>query len=255
MTQPATVVLIGLDDTDNRDSRGTGYLARQLSAECAARGMRPLGVTRHQFLVSPEIPYTSHNSGACVAVEGDGGAAAAEFAFDFVAARAADGSDPGVCVGVFDAAALDDESGAAPREVVGFGRAAGARILTMTEAMETARRAGLALRALGGTGLGVIGALASVGLRAGGNDGRFIDLPGLRDLPDRGTLAMFDRLGIRLGIDVKSPTGDRLPDGSDPFETLGWVRPRLLVGKPVLMVEWSDEHDAWVPVDRKHSQP
>ncbi|MHC4369889.1 MAG: hypothetical protein ACYSW8_19940, partial [Planctomycetota bacterium] len=58
------IFLIGIDDTDNETSPGTGRLARQLLAECALRSLDPLGVTRHQFLVDPAIRYTSHNSGA-----------------------------------------------------------------------------------------------------------------------------------------------------------------------------------------------
>ena len=233
------ILLIGIDDTDNTQSRGTGFLARALAAQCArAAHQRPRGVTRHQFLVDPRIPYTSHNSGACVAVEGDGGAEAAAFAFDFVAARAAAGADPAVCVA---------EAGAVPAAVMAFGREATARVIEMAEALDLARRCGLALRPLGGSGLGVIGALASVGLRAEGNTGRFIDLPGLRELPARVSLEAIERLGIR----VEHPAGDRRPAAGDAYETLGWVRPRLVAGGPVLPVQWSGEHDAWVPVDRK----
>ena len=57
--------LIGIDDTDNETSPGTGRLARKLQEECIPRGLISLGVTRHQFLVDPAIAYTSHNSGAC----------------------------------------------------------------------------------------------------------------------------------------------------------------------------------------------
>ncbi len=233
-------ILIGLDDTDNATSRGTGHLARRLSAELAARGLRPLGVTRHQFLLDERIPYTSHNSGACVAVEGDGGAAAALLAFDFVAAASADGSDPGICV---------TEAGAVGPEAVAFGRDATRRIVEMEEAFDVARAAGLALRALGGSGLGVIGALGSVALRAEGNEGRFIDLPGLRELQPRVTLPALARLGVR----IERRTDDRPARSDDALETLGWVRPRLIGGQAVLPVQWSDEHDAWVPVDRKRA--
>jgi len=244
MPRPACL-LIGLDDTDSATSRGTGFLARSLAAECARRGLAPRGVTRHQFLVDPRIPYTSHNSGACVAVEsggGGGGAEAAAFAFDFVAQRAAPGSDPAVCVA---------PAAAVPPQVMAFGREAMRRVLEMAEALDLAQRAGLALRPLGGSGLGVIGALASVGLRAEGECGRFIDLPGLRELPGRVTLDVLVRLGIR----VESPGGGRDPAAADACETLGWVRPRLIGGGPVLPVQWSGQHDAWVPVDRKHAKP
>jgi len=232
-------ILIGLDDTDNATSRGTGYVARRLAEECARRGLAPRGVTRHQFLKDPRIPYTSNNSGACVAVRGDGAAA---FAFDFVAGASARGSDPGVCVA---------EAGAVPREVVAFGREAARRVLRRDAAAALARAVGLDLRPLGGTGLGIIGALAAVGQRAEGNDGRFIGLPGLRELEGRVTLSEVARLGIR----VAGPADGRRPRAGDPFETLAWVRPRLLGGAAVLPVQWSDEHDAWVAVDRKRTKP
>jgi hypothetical protein len=241
------IILIGLDDTDNLESRGTGFLARSISEECGRRGLRPLGVTRHQFLVDPRIPYTSHNSGACVAVEGGGAAGgtrgaagAAAFAFDFVAERAAVGSDPGVCVA---------EAGAVGPEVVAFGREATRRIVEMAEALDLARWSGLALRALGGAGIGVIGALASVGLRAEGEDGRFIDMPGLRELPERVTLSVLGRMGIRT-----EHRGGLDPAETDLCDTLGWVRPRLVAGGPVLVLEWSGERNAWRPVDRKKSR-
>ena len=234
-------ILIGLDDTDNATSRGTGHLARQLLADLARRGLRPISVTRHQLPLDPRIPYTSHNSGACVAVEGGDGADSAAMAFDFVAGRAADGSDPGVCIA---------EAGMLPDEVLAFGRRAAAEVVEMAEALDVARAAGVALRPLGGTGLGVIGALASVGLRAGGDDGRFIELPGLRELAGRLGAEGFERVGIRL-----EHTGTHWPGPDDAYETFGWVRPRLLGGRAVLPVKWSEQQDAWVPVDRKRSRP
>ena len=242
MPRAADILLIGLDDTDNAASRGTGFLARSLAAECQQRGLRPIGVTRHQFLVDPRIPYTSHNSGACVAVEAAGGPGAAAFAMDFVAARAAPGSDPAVCIA---------SASAVSAEVIAFGRAATSRVVEMAEALDLARRAGLALRPLGGSGLGVIGAMASVGLRAEGASGRFIDLPGLRELLARVTLEAVARLGIR----VQPAEAGRTPRPTDACETLGWVRPRLVGGEPELPVQWSMQYNAWVPLDRKHAKP
>jgi hypothetical protein len=209
--------------------------------------MQPLGVTRHQFPLDPRIPYTSHNSGACVAVEAAGVPAGsvqspAAWAFEFVGARAADGADPGVCVA---------EAPAVTPAVIAFGRRAASRLVEVREAEAAARAAGLALRALGGSGLGVIGALGSVALRAEGSQGRFIDLPGLRDLAGRVTVAAVSGLGIRT---VARGTARR-PGPGDAFETLGWVRPRLRAGRAVLPIEWSEVDDAWVPVDRKRQAP
>jgi len=234
-------IFIGMDDTDNESSPGTGRLARRLCAECIKRGMQTLGVTRHQFLVDPRIPYTSHNSGACIAIASDVGLDALDFAFDFVAHHSADGSDPGVCIELAESV---------PAEIIAFGTLATRKVVAANDAYQLARSAGMALRRLGGTGLGVIGALACVGLRAGENNGRYIDLPGLRDLPDRVNYKSFAELGIELEYRGSS----RSPKPGDTYETLGWIRPRLIEGKPVLIVKWSEEHNAWIPVDRKKSK-
>lgn len=232
------VFLIGIDDTDNQDSRGTGWLARRLSQECAKRGMQPLGVTRHQFLVHPAIPYTSHNSGACIALEAQVGIENAEFIFDFVAHNSADGSDPGVCL----AKASD-----VPDYVIEFARLATKQVVTMDEAQSLADRASIALRGLGGTCQGVIGALGSVGLRASGNDGRFIDLPGLRELEGCVDVAVFDRIDV--AVDYQG--GRHAAAAGSRCETLDWVRPRLVGGKAVLPLEWCEQRNAWIPLDRK----
>jgi len=61
-------LLLAVDDTDNLHSRGTGFLCQQLLAHLQAAGLgTPLGATRHQLLLDHRIPYTSHNSSACIA--------------------------------------------------------------------------------------------------------------------------------------------------------------------------------------------
>ena len=198
-------------------------------------------MTRHQFRDDPRIPYTSHNSGACVAVEDVNDHCALEFAFEFVEERSADGSDPGVCV--------VDMASVSPA-VTEFGVAATRLVLETPDALCLAEAEGIRLSALGGTGQGVIGALGSVGLRASGDRGRFIDLPGLRDLTGRVDAQALATLGITLK--ARGSPRQFLP--GDPVETLDWVRPRLVNGKPVLPIEWSGQHDAWIPVDRKRTR-
>jgi hypothetical protein len=200
--------------------------------------MRPLGVTRHQFLIDDAIPYTSHNSGACVALAADGDTDQVTFLFDFVARHCARGADPGVCIARADEVATS---------IVDFAQDAAERILKMRAAFELAAAASIRLHGLGGSCQGVIGALASVGARAEGNSGRFIDLPGLRELPTRVNAGTFEKLNILL----EHRTNGRRPSADDAYETLDWVRPRLIGGKPVLIVEWSELKDAWLPLGRK----
>ena len=46
---------------------GTGRLSRMLAEELTKKGLvSNTSVTRHQLLVHPDIPYTSHNSSACI---------------------------------------------------------------------------------------------------------------------------------------------------------------------------------------------
>ncbi len=233
-------VLIGIDDTDNETSPGTGHMARMLLRDCIQRGMKPVSITRHQLLLDSRIPYTSHNSSACVAVEADD-TSAGQFAFDFVGSRSAEGSDPGVCI-----CRRDDVTD----EMQNFGERATRQVLDMSEALDLAGRLGVELRPLGGTGLGVIGALSAVGLRAGGQDGRVIDMPGLRELPDRVSAGNLRQLGIDLAHEGARPAA-----AEDEYATLGWVRPRMIADRFVLPVEWNEEHNAWIPVDRKRSRP
>lgn len=62
-------VFIGFDDTDTLEaSRGTGKLARFFEHRLP-KGCRMWGVVRQQLLIHEEIPYTSHNSSACVVVD------------------------------------------------------------------------------------------------------------------------------------------------------------------------------------------
>jgi hypothetical protein len=64
-------VLLGVDDTDILGHKpGTGRLARDLGAHLEQARMTVLvGVVRQQLLVDPRIPYTSHNSPACLILD------------------------------------------------------------------------------------------------------------------------------------------------------------------------------------------
>ena len=106
------------------------------------------------------------------------------------------------------------------------------------------------LRGLGGNRNGMIGALAATGLRAGGKDGLFIALSGIRALEGRVTAGQIrDRTTLEHIVD--EDTGEEL-DRDDMIDTLDWVRPRMTEDKPVLLTKRSpDEKKLWLPVDRK----
>lgn len=231
--------LIGIDDTDNLESRGTGFRARQLGARLAEAGIGTVrGITRHQLFVHPSIPYTSHNSSACLDVdlEPTRFADARDFCRHYLASESADGSDAGLCMAWFDEVTDD---------VVDFGRSAKERIVTRDHALALAGRRGVHLEGITGDHMGVIGALAAAGLRRGGHDGRFIWLEGVRELTGTSTAGT---LLATTGIDsIESVDGRPLPPeahvGVDP-----WPRPVLLHGRAVLLVEkceGENERSSW----------
>ncbi|MEZ0365465.1 hypothetical protein ACAG26_17425 [Mycobacterium sp. pUA109] len=236
MTAQAGVdLLIGIDDTDDLWSPGTGRRARALLVELAAAGLgSSAGATRHQLLVDDRIPYTSHNSSACLAWRSPAGnprdvrAAVIERAGRFLERVCPPDADPGLVV------AVPDDLGEAAALLVQFGQRAKREVLRPAEARGLAARVGVHLSGHGGTEDGVLGALAAVGLHLSGNDGLFITLPGLEDLP---TEATVDELRALVPIDEVRDGAGRAPAPSEPIELGDWVRPVLLDGRSVLLLD------------------
>jgi len=239
-------IIVSIDDTDDIDSRGTGDVAEVLARGLVEGGLASCGrVTRHQLLVHPDIAYTSHNSSMCFpAVIRDGSFdAVVAWCMRALAAESVEAADPGLCI-----AALQDLP--RPDDLIAFGQQAKVRVVTKDEAYEVAADLGVHLSEHGGTGIGVIGALAGAGLRLSGNDGRFkgkFAIPG-----DAGDVA---RVGAvrRLGVDsVRTQAGDVLDD--DERVLVGAdCKLVLLDGQAVLLVAAADGSAAapWAVVDRK----
>ena len=135
--------LIGIDDTDNLDTRGTGHRARVLLAALEEVGLiAPLGLTRHQLLVDPRIPYTSHNSSACLQVVPCGAVADVfEFCRAHLLETAAEGSDVGLTMARLEQATA----------LVEFGLRAKTEVLEQNEARTLAAAHEVACVGLTGT--------------------------------------------------------------------------------------------------------
>jgi hypothetical protein len=226
--------LIGVDDTDNLESRGTGHRARQLAESLSTDGLaRPLGITRHQLLVAPEIPYTSHNSSACLHVEAEpeNETALWNACCEFLLRESAPGSDAGLCLAKWEAVN-------AP--IRAFGARAKLVVLTQLEAEQTALDNEIRLQGLTGTHGGIIGALSAVGLHHAGNDGRFLWLPGLRDLSGIQAVTEICAHGHIDGI--RPLDGENL--SPETLVNVGeWVRPILRGGQAILFVE--EQNHEW----------
>jgi hypothetical protein len=234
-------LLIGVDDTDDLDSRGTGYLAQVLLARLRALGVgTPLGATRHQLLVDPRIPYTSHNTSACIAwrtaTPADAAAIVAE-AGRFLETETAPGADPGLAV------VAPSQLGTADREALtAFGRRAKTEVLARGDAVDLAARLGVHLSGHGGTQDGVIGALAAAGLHLSGGDGLFLWMEGIRGLFGRRTAS--DLLSLVPIDDIRDASGAR-PLPADVLQLGSWVRPVLEGGRAVLLVEALEDDTGW----------
>jgi len=159
-----------IDDTDNLspEAKSTGELARIMIEYIEEEGMGKCSfITRHQLYVHPDIPYTSHNSAMCFVIEHDKDIfkPLRDFAIDFLVRESSEGSDPGLCI-------VEEEKLKDRDLLIDYGKRAKKEILTKENAYDTAKKLGVHLSEHGGTGGGVIGALAGVGLRLTGNDGR-----------------------------------------------------------------------------------
>lgn len=229
---------IGVDDTDMPGIGGTGRLARQIVAEIFEGGLGVSeGVTRHQLFEGPGVPKTSRNSSAAITfrqVDDPGELLAA--ICDTVTRDSIEGSDPGVVM-------MARPPG--PEELT-YARRAQAGLVTQSDARRLGQAPEMTLIGLGGTEDGVIGALAAAALRADGNDGRFVGLPGIREVSGQ---IRVDELLERTGISwVADDAGEPL-GGSCILDVGDWVRPRLVRGHPVLVARRDQEE--WVNADAR----
>jgi hypothetical protein len=230
---------IGIDDTDAGDSIGTGALARELM-QLLVRDFKAInrGITRHQLLVDPRIPYTSHNSSACIEIEcaGDFGSVA-DACRRFVDYLFHPGADPGLCLVRAEQSFGDAEA---------FGRLAQREVVDSETARNIARSSEFLLEERGGSGLGIIGALSACGLRMGGQDGRFIALKGIRNAEEIMTAA---KILASSGIEEIRDQHGELLTGEIPIATRNWLRPELRAGRVILDVTRGE--DGSVAVEKR----
>ncbi|MFO1446102.1 hypothetical protein KDN24_23445 [Bacillus sp. Bva_UNVM-123] len=237
-------VFICIDDTDNIDSKGTGEIAVEIAKSIESNyGGTCQGVTRHQLFIHPDIPYTSHNSSMCF--EADINSNDLEKVIDeaihILHTESAEGSDPGLCVFVPERLTQHQH-----QEIVYFGLKAKQEVLTKEDTYKLANSLSIHLSEHGGTGQGVIGALAGVGLRLTGNDGRF---KGKHKVNSNKKIATVKEILEDTTIDiVRTEAGFILDDNE--YITLGdKLKSVFLDHKSVLLVESVnvDGNDNWVP--------
>lgn len=198
-------LVICIDDTDSKTSeKGTGAIADDIRNMVMERFAAPCSViTRHQLLLHPDVPYTSHNSSMCFETE------VPDECYDELVAEAIrilstesdPESDPGIAIA--DRDRVDTE------RLIAYGKECKRRLMHKSDAYAVAEQAGFHLSEHGGTGDGVIGAAAGVGLRLWGNDGTMKGRP--KDLDTPGVFTAEEICASRYIDTVVTVDGDPVP--------------------------------------------
>jgi tRNA(Ile2) C34 agmatinyltransferase TiaS len=222
--------IIGIDDTDNAESRGTGHLARFM-AEALAQDFQVHGVTRHQLLEDERVPMTAKNSCAGIIFDGDAYPLneIAEFARKIMLDDFQPGSDPGLCI-----------ASGVPQAIIEYGQRVQREVIFQTLPRQLADAHSLHLKGLGGDEDGVIGALAAVGLAAHGSDGRYVLIGSIRELEGLQTVETVLNAGVTA---ICTLDGQIITEGLILSDKM---RPARRNGQPVLFVERKDDH--WMPL-------
>lgn len=219
---------IGIDDTDNAETRGTGFRARQLAAILIEKKLADVfSVSRHQLFFDPRVPFTSHNSSLCIELKANDLEALKEVSKKFLLEVAAEGSDVGLCI-----ARKENISNA----VIEFGKKAKIDLVTQKEAYILAEKNQLYLEGLTGTKDGIIGALASIGLSFFGNDGRCVWLKGTELREIKGVMSIRELLQQSNIDEVTDENGFTVPQ-TDLLMLDEWLRPILKNHKKILIIE------------------
>jgi len=130
-----------------------------------------------------------------------------------------------------------------PELLVEFGYRAKKSVLSMEDAHRVAEESGVHLSGHGGTRQGVIGALAGVGLRLGGNDGR---MRGSLEIPNSQGVASVREILTHPQVDaVRTLQGVSL-NGDVRVRFVDKVKTVLLGGKLVLLVTSDEASDSGV---------
>jgi tRNA(Ile2) C34 agmatinyltransferase TiaS len=181
-------IYVGIDNTSNTESVGTAKFARKIAEKISDK--YPIyAVSRHQFYVHPTINYSSYNFGAVIHLDCDD-----EFVDDIfltikrmIEKEFNIGSNPGLAV------AHEDQISPA---VINYGQEAKKSVISQKRAIKIAKNSNIKLEGFGKTKDGVIGAIASIGLAATKNDGRFLQIGNIRTIKDPQPVENFIKAGV-----------------------------------------------------------
>lgn len=235
---------ICIDDTDNYESIGTGELLENLCFEAKRRKLGKAGfIVRYQLFIHEDIPYTSHNSSMCVDFETDSPDELYSFACTYLTDSSAEGSDPGICM-------LRNDESIDYSSLLDFGIRATKEVVTKQEAYSLAEFFGpdVMLSEHGGTGIGVIGALAGAALRAGKAEGK---IKGKLYPPEDKNEFSFEEFSQRYHIEQFTDEEEKIVE--DTGETIEFWMPTktFYINGKITAILCRDENGSLVPKPKK----
>lgn len=230
------IFFLGIDDTGPPGKSGSGETALALGLHLQARKLaRLVHVSAHALVPAGEIPNGKSTHAYCLTLEGEA-QQLREIDMEsrvYLMRHSAAGANPGFAL--------------APRERVSdriqnWGKACQMFTLDRREALDLARNQAIITVGFTGSGIGVIGALAAVGLRSSGSDGWITWLPGLPDL--KGVMTFSEILQISTFDYVKSLRG-RTPDFRDRIRLGEQVLPLLYNDRTLLLLAPAPRSADW----------
>ena len=230
--------LICIDDTDDIGTKGTGEIAGEIGELLVARFQGKAGlVSRHQLYVHPDIPYTSHNSAMCFAYSGPASVDDIQrLAAEHLICVSAPAADPGL--GILNLANFRGGN-----ELIAFGRQAKQEVKTKEQAYVLAQALGISLTEHGGTGQGVIGALAGLGLRLEGRDGRVKGQIKLGQTEEASVTLTVEEILSQSGLELVVNTSGESLATTESVQLCGKVKAVVHQGKFALLV--AQDSGAW----------
>jgi hypothetical protein len=235
-------ILIAIDNTDSPDSRGTGFLARQLGELITMNSLgRVRSVSRHYLFPYLDDPVSSYNSAICMDVFSNDPDELVQFCVDFLKNEASPKSSPGLCMAPWEG--ISDK-------LIDWSREAKKGKVRMEDALRIGREENIFLKGWRG-GDGRIGALAGLGLRRSGNDGRFTWLERLRKLS--GAYSAEDLMAL-TAVDEIIDTNGEIINPEDLIEVGDWVRPVLINHSITIIVRKNTEEapTPWIATSKEY---
>jgi len=222
-------LLIGIDDTDNPTSKGTGFLTRKLGKQIEKSNLgKVLNITRHQLFLSKKINYTNRNNSACIEVATCNYDGLIAFCKDFVIRKSEKSAHPAVVFAKFESVST---------EVIEFAAKAKKMIVTAKEAISLVKKNNFIMEIINRKNKGVIGALSAIGLRVTGNDGRVIWAKGFEIDGMKGTY-MAGQVYYETHVDtIKTADGYKVPTNATINFDNKLIKPILEDNSVTLLVE------------------